>query len=67
MADLESTLHYSLRVELAPHTVIKGEALTSLKKFISVLAKVKIPESTSYTHAVHTHTHTHKHNAHEFV
>ncbi|XP_075944041.1 sulfhydryl oxidase 1 [Anarhichas minor] len=39
MADLESTLHYSLRVELAAHTVIKGEALTSLKKYISVLAK----------------------------
>lgn len=41
MADLESTLHFSLRVELAAHTVIKGEALVSLKKFISVLAKVK--------------------------
>ncbi|XP_059196889.1 sulfhydryl oxidase 1 [Centropristis striata] len=39
MADLESTLHYSLRVELAAHTAIKGEALTSLKKYISVLAK----------------------------
>ncbi|XP_047443287.1 sulfhydryl oxidase 1 [Mugil cephalus] len=39
MADLESALHYSLRVELAAHSVIKGEALTSLKKYISVLAK----------------------------
>ncbi|XP_068447206.1 sulfhydryl oxidase 1 [Clinocottus analis] len=39
MADLESTLHFSLRVELAAHTVIKGEALTSLKKYTSVLAK----------------------------
>ncbi|XP_061594251.1 sulfhydryl oxidase 1 [Cololabis saira] len=39
MADLESTLHYSLRVELAAHTVIKGETLTSLKSYISVLAK----------------------------
>ncbi|XP_028260221.1 sulfhydryl oxidase 1 [Parambassis ranga] len=39
MADLESTLHYSLRVELAAHTVIKGDALTSLKNYISVLAK----------------------------
>nr|XP_046247607.1 sulfhydryl oxidase 1 [Scatophagus argus] len=37
MADLESTLHYSLRVELAAHTVIRREALTSLKKYISVL------------------------------
>lgn len=40
MADLESTLHYSLRVELAAHSVIKGDALTSLKNYISVLAKV---------------------------
>ncbi|KAM9848593.1 sulfhydryl oxidase 1 [Aulostomus maculatus] len=39
MADLESTLRYSLYVELAAHTVIKGYALTSLKKYISVLAK----------------------------
>ncbi|XP_031163256.1 sulfhydryl oxidase 1 isoform X2 [Sander lucioperca] len=39
MADLESTLHYSLRVEVAAHTLIKGEALTSLKKYISVLTK----------------------------
>ncbi|XP_037625981.1 sulfhydryl oxidase 1 [Sebastes umbrosus] len=39
MADLESALHYSLRVEVAAHTVIRGEALTSLKKYISVLAK----------------------------
>ncbi|KAM4548191.1 sulfhydryl oxidase 1 [Odontesthes bonariensis] len=39
MADLESTLHYSLRVELAAHPVLKDEALNSLKKYISVLAK----------------------------
>ncbi|XP_067369850.1 sulfhydryl oxidase 1 [Channa argus] len=39
MADLESTLHYSLRVEVAAHTVIKGEKLISLKKYIAVLAK----------------------------
>ncbi|XP_077439816.1 sulfhydryl oxidase 1 [Vanacampus margaritifer] len=39
MADLESMLHYSLRVELAAHPVITGEALTSLRKYISVLAK----------------------------
>lgn len=39
MADLESALHYSLRVELAAQTVIRGEALISLKKYISVLAK----------------------------
>ncbi|XP_042339920.1 sulfhydryl oxidase 1 [Plectropomus leopardus] len=39
MADLESTLHYSLRVELAAHTAIRGDDLTALKKYISVLAK----------------------------
>ncbi|XP_053178387.1 sulfhydryl oxidase 1 [Scomber japonicus] len=39
MADLESTLHYSLRVELAAQTVIKGDVLIALKKYISVLAK----------------------------
>lgn len=39
MADLESALHYSLRVELAAHTVIKGDALIALKNYISVLAK----------------------------
>uniref|UniRef100_A0A8L0DTA9 Sulfhydryl oxidase n=1 Tax=Oncorhynchus mykiss TaxID=8022 RepID=A0A8L0DTA9_ONCMY len=40
MADLESTLHYSLRLELAAHPVIKGEALITLQRYISVLAKV---------------------------
>uniref|UniRef100_A0A7N8XXZ5 Sulfhydryl oxidase n=1 Tax=Mastacembelus armatus TaxID=205130 RepID=A0A7N8XXZ5_9TELE len=39
MADLESALHYSLRVEVAAHTVVKGEALISLKKYVAVLAK----------------------------
>uniref|UniRef100_A0A8C5D3W5 Sulfhydryl oxidase n=1 Tax=Gouania willdenowi TaxID=441366 RepID=A0A8C5D3W5_GOUWI len=39
MADLESTLYYSLYVEVAAHTVISGEALTALKKYISVLSK----------------------------
>ncbi|XP_068174880.1 sulfhydryl oxidase 1 [Antennarius striatus] len=39
MADLESTLHYSLRVELAAHTVIRGEDLVSLKEYVSVLSK----------------------------
>ncbi|XP_053706991.1 sulfhydryl oxidase 1 [Synchiropus splendidus] len=39
MADLESTLHYSLRVELAAHAVVTGDALTALKQYISVLAK----------------------------
>ncbi|KAG7230763.1 hypothetical protein INR49_019577 [Caranx melampygus] len=39
MADLESTLHYSLRTEVAAHTIIRGDALTSLKKYIAVLAE----------------------------
>uniref|UniRef100_A0A3Q3JRP4 Sulfhydryl oxidase n=1 Tax=Monopterus albus TaxID=43700 RepID=A0A3Q3JRP4_MONAL len=39
MADLESTLHYSLRVEVAAYPVIKGKALISLKKYVAVLAK----------------------------
>ncbi|XP_060888628.1 sulfhydryl oxidase 1 [Labrus mixtus] len=39
MADLESTLHHSLRLELAAHSVIKGETLISLKNYISVLVK----------------------------
>lgn len=52
MADLESTLHFSLRVELAAHTVIKGESLVSLKKFISVLVKVKLHACIEYTQNV---------------
>ncbi|XP_054910132.1 sulfhydryl oxidase 1 [Poeciliopsis prolifica] len=39
MADLESALHHSLRVELALLSVFKGDALTALKDYISVLAK----------------------------
>ncbi|CAJ1060548.1 sulfhydryl oxidase 1 [Xyrichtys novacula] len=39
MADLESTLHYSLRVELSAHPVIRGQALRALKMYISVLVK----------------------------
>ncbi|XP_051525690.1 sulfhydryl oxidase 1-like [Myxocyprinus asiaticus] len=39
MSDLESAIHYSLRVELAAHTSISGDDLTALKKYISVLAK----------------------------
>ncbi|XP_018582238.2 sulfhydryl oxidase 1 [Scleropages formosus] len=39
MADLESALHYSLRLELAAHPTISGGALTALKRYISILAK----------------------------
>lgn len=56
MADLESTLHYSLRVELAAHAAIRGQALVSLKKYISVLTKVKDAwESTAYIDTYRTH------------
>lgn len=40
MSDLESALHYSLRVELSGHISISGDDLTALKKYIHVLAKV---------------------------
>lgn len=50
MADLESALHYSLRVEVAAHTVIEGQELVSLKKYIAVLAKVR---EHIYTHTIH--------------
>lgn len=39
MSDLESALHYSLRVELSAHTTISGDALTALKQYITVLTK----------------------------
>lgn len=50
MADLESALHYSLRVELAAHDDIKGDALNALNKYVSVLAKVE--------HASSAHKHS---------
>ncbi|KAJ0065077.1 hypothetical protein NL108_005546, partial [Boleophthalmus pectinirostris] len=39
MADLESVLHYSLRVEVSAFPLIRRKELNSLKKYISVLAK----------------------------
>uniref|UniRef100_A0A8B9H859 Quiescin Q6 sulfhydryl oxidase 1 n=1 Tax=Astyanax mexicanus TaxID=7994 RepID=A0A8B9H859_ASTMX len=39
MSDLESALHYSLRVELSAHTTISGDDLTALKQYITVLTK----------------------------
>ncbi|XP_067270263.1 sulfhydryl oxidase 1 [Pseudorasbora parva] len=38
MSDLESALHYSLRVELSGHVIISGNDMTALKKYIHVLA-----------------------------
>lgn len=40
MADLESALHYSLRLELAARRVISEDDLVSLRNYISVLSKV---------------------------
>ncbi|XP_051854803.1 sulfhydryl oxidase 1 [Antechinus flavipes] len=39
MLDLESTLHYILRIEVGKFKVLEGERLTALKNFVSVLAK----------------------------
>ncbi|XP_068095817.1 sulfhydryl oxidase 1 [Hyperolius riggenbachi] len=39
MADLESSLHYSLRVEVARFSTFQGERLKSLSNYISVLTK----------------------------
>ncbi|XP_067391175.1 sulfhydryl oxidase 1 isoform X2 [Emydura macquarii macquarii] len=39
MADLESALHYALRVEVARFSVLTGERLRALKGFVAVLAK----------------------------
>lgn len=67
MADLESTLHYSLRLELAAHPVIKGEALSALQRYISVLAKVigqvYSPPETNPTHTEHS-PHIHSSSVH---
>ncbi|XP_072421946.1 sulfhydryl oxidase 2 isoform X2 [Chiloscyllium punctatum] len=40
MADLESGLHYLLRVELASHKILEGPELSTLKDFITVLSKL---------------------------
>lgn len=40
MADLESGLHYLLRVELANHKILEGEELKIFKDFVTVVAKL---------------------------
>lgn len=40
MADLESALHYILRVEVGKFSILEGQRLVALKKFIAVLAQV---------------------------
>ncbi|XP_057582701.1 sulfhydryl oxidase 1 isoform X2 [Hippopotamus amphibius kiboko] len=39
MADLESALHYILRVEVGKFSVLEGQRLMALKKFVAVLAQ----------------------------
>lgn len=39
-ADLESALHYLLRVELATHHILEGEELQTFKDFVTVVAKL---------------------------
>ncbi|XP_034369049.1 sulfhydryl oxidase 1 isoform X2 [Arvicanthis niloticus] len=39
MADLESALHYILRVEVGKFSVLEGQRLVALKKLVAVLAK----------------------------
>lgn len=43
-ADLESGLHYLLRVELATHRSLAGAELKTLRDFVTVLAKVQWPQ-----------------------
>lgn len=40
MADLESGLHFLLRVELATHKALEGAELKTFKDFVTVSAKV---------------------------
>ena len=51
MADLESGLHYLLRVELATHHTLEGEELSTFKDFVTVVAKVRGRLLRTHTHA----------------
>ena len=42
MQDLESSLHYTFRMEVPRLEQIQGPALTALKQFVSVLVKVRV-------------------------
>uniref|UniRef100_A0A7N5JLB9 Sulfhydryl oxidase n=1 Tax=Ailuropoda melanoleuca TaxID=9646 RepID=A0A7N5JLB9_AILME len=45
MADLDSALHYVLRVEVGKFSVLEGQRLVALKKFMAVLAQ---PEARAF-------------------
>lgn len=50
-ADLESALHYLLRVELATHNILEGEELKIFKDFVMLVAKVTELLQTYNRHA----------------
>lgn len=51
MADLESALHYILRVEVGKFSVLEGQRLAALKRFMAVLAQVSRPRPPSSVRA----------------
>ncbi len=55
-ADLESALHYLLRVELATHNTLEGEELKIFKDFVTLVAKVR-PKLQSFKGELHTFKH----------
>lgn len=65
-ADLESALHYLLRVELATRHHLEGEELSIFKDFVTVVAKVTMvhvcpgsEEQTQNLSLSHPHPHPH--------
>lgn len=46
-ADLESALHFLLRVELATHATLQGEELKVFKDFVTLVAKVQLNSNQS--------------------
>lgn len=58
MADLESALHYILRVEVGKFSLLEGQRLVALKKFMAVLAQVSralAPETHAAPQRVSAH------------
>ncbi|XP_055964125.1 sulfhydryl oxidase 1 isoform X2 [Sorex fumeus] len=55
MADLESALHYILRVEVGKFSVLEGERLAALKQFVAVLAQYfpGQPMVQNFLHSTH--------------
>lgn len=56
MADLESGLHYLLRVELAAHKTLEGEELKTFKDFVTVVAKVALKPKHNFFFALSSRT-----------